>query len=89
MPSDGWVLVQQARLHELVGGGAGGFRADLTQRADGPSADVLPCVGAQQAHERGDSRRGDLAADSVRFESWDPDLRVYCERVAGGVDCLV
>ena len=33
--------------------------------------------------------RGDLRPESLRFEAWDPDLKTYCERVAGGVGLML
>lgn len=36
-----------------------------------------------------DGMRSDLEAESLRFAAWDPDLRRYCERVAGGVGLML
>ena len=33
--------------------------------------------------------RSDLRPESLRFATWDPDLRTYCERVAGGVGLML
>jgi len=33
--------------------------------------------------------RGDVRSERVRFQSWEPDLRRYCERVAGGVGLML
>ena len=33
--------------------------------------------------------RSDLRPESLRFQRWDPDLKTYCERVAGGVGLML
>ncbi|KAJ1444928.1 isoprenoid synthase domain-containing protein [Pelagophyceae sp. CCMP2097] len=33
--------------------------------------------------------RKDLSSDELRFESWDPHLRLYCEQVAGTVGLML
>lgn len=50
---------------------------------------AYPALSAEPFEAMLEGMRSDLRPESLRFAAWDPDLRTYCERVAGGVGLML